>query len=174
MTLKSSIIEVLRKAGTPLHIRDIIKMILDSGLWQTDGKTPEDTASSLLSTDIKNNGVNSLFVKIGPNIFALKDSIETSDINRTEPTTFQEQSLDTLTLSNHPEIHNDEPEPTTIQDAQINSVTDDGFSFIECAQKVLEEFGGKKPMHYKEITERAIEKGWLVTAGKTPDATMYA
>jgi hypothetical protein len=39
---------------------------------------------------------------------------------------------------------------------------------------VLEEFGGKKPMHYKEITEKALEKGWLVTGGKTPEATMYA
>ena len=29
-------------------------------------------------------------------------------------------------------------------------------------------------MHYKEITEKALEKGWLVTGGKTPEATMYA
>jgi restriction system protein len=29
-------------------------------------------------------------------------------------------------------------------------------------------------MHYKEITEKALEKGWLVTSGKTPEATMYA
>lgn len=28
-------------------------------------------------------------------------------------------------------------------------------------------------MHYKEITEKALEKGWLVTGGKTPEATMY-
>ena len=49
-----------------------------------------------------------------------------------------------------------------------------GLSFIDCAQKVLEEFGGKKSMHYKKITEKALEKGWLVTGGKTPEATMYA
>jgi restriction system protein len=49
-----------------------------------------------------------------------------------------------------------------------------GFSFTECARKVLEEFGGKKPMHYREITEKALEMGWLHTAGKTPEATMYA
>jgi restriction system protein len=29
-------------------------------------------------------------------------------------------------------------------------------------------------MHYKEITEKALEKGWLVTSGKTPEASMYA
>lgn len=39
---------------------------------------------------------------------------------------------------------------------------------------MLEDFGGKKPMHYKEITGKALEKGWLVTGGKTPEATMYA
>lgn len=48
------------------------------------------------------------------------------------------------------------------------------YSFTECAQKVLEQFGGKKPMHYREITERARERGWLNSSGLTPEATMYA
>ncbi|MCY4657542.1 MAG: HTH domain-containing protein [Gammaproteobacteria bacterium] len=50
----------------------------------------------------------------------------------------------------------------------------EGFTFADCAQKVLEEFGGKKPMHYRKITEKALRKGWLVSSGKTPEATMYA
>jgi restriction system protein len=29
-------------------------------------------------------------------------------------------------------------------------------------------------MNYREITKKAIAKGWLVTSGKTPEATMYA
>jgi hypothetical protein len=29
-------------------------------------------------------------------------------------------------------------------------------------------------MHYKDITRTALEKGWLVTEGKTPESTMYA
>jgi restriction system protein len=48
------------------------------------------------------------------------------------------------------------------------------YSFTECALKVLEEFGSKKPMHYKDITRKALENGWLVTEGKTPESTMYA
>jgi restriction system protein len=48
------------------------------------------------------------------------------------------------------------------------------YSFTECAIKVLEEYGLRNPMHYKEITRIALEKGWLVTEGKTPDSTMYA
>jgi restriction system protein len=29
-------------------------------------------------------------------------------------------------------------------------------------------------MHYKEITRIALDEGWLVTEGKTPESTMYA
>ncbi|MCY4522115.1 MAG: restriction endonuclease [Caldilineaceae bacterium] len=49
-----------------------------------------------------------------------------------------------------------------------------GLTFLDCAQKVLEEFGGDQPLHYKVITETARKQGWLVTAGKTPENTMYA
>lgn len=48
------------------------------------------------------------------------------------------------------------------------------YSFTECAQKVLEKFGDKEPMHYREITKIAIESGWLISNGLTPEATMYA
>ncbi|CAM1354463.1 winged helix-turn-helix domain-containing protein [Tenacibaculum halocynthiae] len=44
--------------------------------------------------------------------------------------------------------------------------------FKNAAIKVLTE--SKKPLHYKEITRLAIEKGILVTQGKTPDASMNA
>ena len=30
------------------------------------------------------------------------------------------------------------------------------MSFTDCAEKVLEEFGGKNPMHYKDITSKAL------------------
>ena len=49
-----------------------------------------------------------------------------------------------------------------------------GISFTNCAQKVLEELGGGQPMHYREITKQALAKGWLVSEGKTPEASMYA
>ena len=48
------------------------------------------------------------------------------------------------------------------------------YTFSECAIKVLEGYGLKEPLHYKEITRLAIENGWLVTEGKTPESTMYA
>ena len=45
-------------------------------------------------------------------------------------------------------------------------------TFKGIAYQILKEAG--KPLHYKEITKIALDKGWLKTAGKTPDATMNA
>ena len=131
MTVKDAALQILRSAGEPLHAKEIAKRAIKAGLWQTKGKTPDATIGARLYSDIKTNGDQSTFVKVGPHTFALRDSLNPSSTNP-------------------------------------------GFSFTNCAQKVLDEFGGKKPMHYKEITEKALEKGWLITGGKTPEATMYA
>lgn len=48
------------------------------------------------------------------------------------------------------------------------------YSFTEAAEKILEKFGGKRPMHYRDITSKALELDWISTEGKTPEATMYA
>lgn len=49
------------------------------------------------------------------------------------------------------------------------------YSFIESAREVLEKFGRKQPMHYREITEKAIEEGWLIAdKNKTPESSMYS
>jgi hypothetical protein len=45
-------------------------------------------------------------------------------------------------------------------------------SFKEIAYQILNEIN--KPLHSKEITRIALERGWLKTAGKTPEATMNA
>ena len=148
MDVKTAAIQVLKQAGTALHAKDIAEQIMAAGLWQSDGKTPDATVSARLYSDIKNNGDKSPFVKVGPQTFALRDSAE-------KPSSAV-------------------PVSAAIEEAPKPSAANAGFSFTDCAQKVLEEFGGKKPMHYKEITEKALQKGWLVTGGKTPEATMYA
>ena len=38
-------------------------------------------------------------------------------------------------------------------------------SFKDIAHQILKEIG--KPLHSKEITKIALERGWLKTAGKT-------
>jgi restriction system protein len=49
-----------------------------------------------------------------------------------------------------------------------------GLPFLDAAERMLEQEGGRKPMHYRAITERALALGMLTTSGQTPDATMYA
>jgi restriction system protein len=48
------------------------------------------------------------------------------------------------------------------------------LSFTDAAEAVLEQFAGQKPMHYRAITEKALELGWIHTEGQTPEATLYA
>ncbi|MBM9538844.1 HTH domain-containing protein [Desulfobulbus alkaliphilus] len=148
MDLKSAVIQVLQQAGTALHTKDITEQVMAAGLWHSGGKTPNATVSARLYSEIKSNGDKSPFVKVGPQTFALRESTEMPSGTGSVPLDVQE----------------------TTNPSSANA----GFSFTECAQKVLEMFGGKKPMHYKEVTAKAIEKGWLITGGKTPDATMYA
>ncbi|HAV11750.1 MAG TPA: hypothetical protein DCX32_04410 [Candidatus Moranbacteria bacterium] len=45
-------------------------------------------------------------------------------------------------------------------------------SFKEIAFQILKEIG--KPLHSNDITQVALDRGWLKTAGKTPKATMNA
>ena len=59
---------------------------------------------------------------------------------------------------------------------QVNpSIDPEGaYSFLDAAERVLDQFGNRKPMHYREITDKAMNRGWLRTSGKTPEATMSA
>jgi len=45
-------------------------------------------------------------------------------------------------------------------------------SFTDAAYQLLKESG--EPRHYRWLTEEALRRGWITTAGKTPADTMYA
>ncbi len=49
---------------------------------------------------------------------------------------------------------------------------DGKMSGLDAAAKVLKDAG--EPLNCKTIVERAVEKGWWTTNGKTPSATVYA
>lgn len=48
------------------------------------------------------------------------------------------------------------------------------ISFTDAAERILNEYGDKAPMHYREIAEKALKLGLVKTEGKTPQATLYA
>jgi hypothetical protein len=69
---------VLADAGEPLGYREITRRVLEQGLWQTKGLTPEATIHARLAVDIKDlgmgssPGVGSRFQRTGPGVFALR------------------------------------------------------------------------------------------------------
>lgn len=148
MSVKTAAIEVLKKAKSPLHAKAITEQIIAAELWQPNGKTPEATVSAQLYSDIKKNGDKSPFVKVAHQTFILREPADAAIGTQIVP----------AKVDKKPPIT---PEKT-------------GFSFTNCAQKVLEQFGNKKPMHYRIITKKAIAEGWLLSNGKTPEASMYA
>ena len=147
MNVLDAVATILKEAGTPLHVREITDRLFARNLWQSSGKTPAATVGAKIYTDIKNNGDASRFMKTAPYTFALTPAGK-SDTAKAAPAPAQKASKETLPVS--------------------------PLSFTDCAQKVLEVCGNRQPMHYREITRKAMENGWLATNGKTPEATMYA
>lgn len=147
MSARDAAIQVLKEAGVPLHKSDITKRILEKKLWTPKGKTPESTVEAQICSDMQKNGDASVFIRVAPRTFALKDSL-------TEIPTDQK------------------PLPQAKKPKQ--GKTPKTYSFTESAEKVLDQFGNKQPMHYKDIAIKALESKWLTTEGKTPEASMYA
>jgi restriction system protein len=48
------------------------------------------------------------------------------------------------------------------------------YSFTDAAERVLDTYAEKRPMHYREITDRVLELNLVTTQGQTPEATLYA
>jgi restriction system protein len=146
MSLLDTAYEVLKKSGSPMTPADIIRPIIESGMWTTKGKTPEQTLGARLYVDIKKLGTKSRFANVGNGRFALS-GVKAEEL----------------------------PAQAPLPGFGVRLVVNGGktYSFTDCAEKVLKAQGGHKPMHYLDITQTALSKGWLKTSGQTPEATMY-
>jgi restriction system protein len=159
MNVRDAIIQILREAGSPLPAREIAKRILDKRLWQTRGKTPGATVAARLYMDIKTNGEGSPFVLVGPQTFGLRElGAKPSQAASRRAVKQATKPLGT--------------EAAGGMTMAAESAAE--YSFTDAAEKVLEQFGDKQPLHYRDITKRALELDMLDTEGKTPEATMYA
>lgn len=153
LSLNEAIKIVLTEVGQPLHVKEILQRILTSGLWSTSGKTPQDTISARLATDIKVNGASSAFIRTAPNTYALNNA-------------------SAFTASSHSPSIVPAHAPTPVSDTAV--VRPAPLSFTDAAEHILEHQAGKKPLHYGEITKLARQHGLIATQGQTPEATMYA
>jgi restriction system protein len=136
--------KVLTQAAKPLHYQDITTRTQKQGLWHTDGKTPEATINARLGVDIKKYGERSRFLRTGPGTFALREWGLEEYLPVEKP--------------NQPPV----------------SETNTKYSFTDAAEIVLDTYAEKRPMHYRDITERILELGLVNTQGLTPEATLYA
>jgi len=59
----SGAVKVLQEAEQPLNCQEMVKRMLEKGLWKTDGKTPSATLHSAISREIKEKGTESRFRK---------------------------------------------------------------------------------------------------------------
>jgi len=142
----NAVLKVLQDAGEPLHYQEITRRALESGLWQTSGKTPDATINAQLSVDVKRKGDASIFRREGRGVFGLSAG----------------QSPKPAPPAEKPPER--DPRPARVKTA---------LSFTDAAQRVLEGSAGQ-PMHYRDITTQALDQKLVQTEGKTPDATMYA
>ena len=67
---------VLRRAGKPLHVKEMVEIARSVGLLQTEGRTPVASARSLIHVEMRKNGSRSTFVKAGPAVFGLRSQMQ--------------------------------------------------------------------------------------------------
>jgi restriction system protein len=140
---------ILQEAGGPMRVKAITSAILERGLWETTGKTPAATVESRLAMDIKGKGAHSRFVRTAPGTYGLNPGAAVG-------------------LREQPPV----PTTTTTPATPIDGIGI--LSFTDAAAQVLGMEPARQPMHYRVITERALALGLIKTAGKTPEATLYA
>jgi len=141
--------QALQESGKPLHATEITDYIISNGLWTTEGKTPVATVAAQLYRDIKKRGAVSRFILCEPLTFALRSIAVADDLPASKL-------------------------PTAPLAPKSDNRSEEKYSFTDSAEKILEKYGDKQPVHYREITEKALALGWLTSGGRTPEASMYA
>eukprot|EP01103_Thecamoeba_quadrilineata_P021311 TRINITY_DN9753_c0_g1_i1.p1 TRINITY_DN9753_c0_g1~~TRINITY_DN9753_c0_g1_i1.p1 ORF type:complete len:376 (+),score=115.86 TRINITY_DN9753_c0_g1_i1:29-1156(+) len=68
---------LLKREGRPLSINEILKLGLEEGMITTKSKTPKNTLTAILNTEVKKK--TSVFKKVAPSYFALKTYVPTDE-----------------------------------------------------------------------------------------------
>lgn len=149
-SLVASIRKLLEQTPEPLHYEEITKRLISQNLWGTSGKTPSATVSACLSTDLKRNGATAQFIRPKPGYYALNSSpVNSSPLKQKRKKA--------------------QAAPVKVDELPLYDVC----SFTDAAERILEA-SQSRHLHYRDITRMALEQHMVDTAGKTPEATMYA
>jgi hypothetical protein len=77
--------KVLLEAGKPLHYAEIARRIVQSKLWLTSGKTPENTVNREINQEITNCGKLARFVRLGDGMYAAVPASVLNDLKTMPP-----------------------------------------------------------------------------------------
>lgn len=110
MTFTEAAIEVLRRAGKPLHYKKITELAIEQNLLSHVGKTPEITMSSRLATMLKNDRGDAPIIKVKPGVFGLRDfGAEVLEQAASEPADESDDVSDQLEASAETPVEAAEP-----------------------------------------------------------------
>jgi len=149
-SLISSISKLLEHSPEPLHYEEITKRLIAQNLWKTSGKTPAATVSARLSTELKRKGSSAKFVRPKPGCYAL-------NLSPSKPSPLDQKQKKVQVA------------PVKADELPLYETC----SFTDAAERILEASASRQ-LHYRDITRMALEQHMLETAGKTPEASMYA
>src|ERR1035441_8302522 len=77
--------KVLLEAGKPLHYAEIARRIVQSKLWLTSGRTPENTINREINQEIVNCGKLARFVRLGDGMYAAVPESVLKDLTTLPP-----------------------------------------------------------------------------------------
>ena len=150
--------QVLTEAEKPLHYQEITRRMLQRQLWTPQGKTPDRSVSSSITTHIGKYGSSSRFQRTAEGVYALR-RWGLPEYSSTRPPSDRTATSTALSPGSNSNLSQPMPARQTL-------------SFTDAAEYVLGHFGNRMPMHYRDITKKALELGLLRTAGQTPEATL--
>lgn len=83
MGKKEAAKKILSNSDKPLTAKQLTDIALEKGLIEIDGKTPWSSMSAAITTDIKQLGDDSFFVRAAPGLFAARyNNVQSTEINR--------------------------------------------------------------------------------------------
>lgn len=156
---------VLVNAGKPMRSKVIAQQILELGLWETKGLTPDRTIDARIAVDIREHGITSRFQRTSKGVYALRawalPEYVAKLFQKNTQRPYADETAEMISVE-LPDANLPEAAPAP------------ALSFNDAAERVLEQFSNKKPMHYEVITDKALELKLIKTEGQTPGQTMYA
>ncbi len=144
---------VLSDALAPLAVGEIARRAIESELWRTRALRPDAALRAALLADIRKQGRTSRFQHAGGELFALRQW------------GFPEGKPRPGIVSEPPPRMRASGERR--RDRKLRTYPD-------AAELVLERHGDRRPMHYRTITARALQHGWIDTSGGSPESTLAA